>query len=81
MRISVKDGSFSKFVGENAKIVETLKLKELDRFHLVMNAVKRLGRHENIISSMKKNLEEHKKYISEVGDDPPEIRDWKWTRS
>ncbi len=54
----------------------------LDRYHLVMNAIDRVPGLQNDASSVRKamteKLEAHRQYIVEHGDDPPEIRDWRW---
>jgi len=58
-------------------------LNDLDRFHLVIDAVERVPCLQNIGDSvrqkMRDKLIEHKTYINEHGDDLPEIRDWKWS--
>ncbi len=55
---------------------------ELDRFHLVIDVVDRVpvvqARAEHIKQAMHYRLMEHTRYIQRVGDDMPEIRDWKW---
>ena len=55
---------------------------EIDRFHLVMEAIKRLPQLGNtgayLHQLMQDKLVEHKQYIAEYGLDMPEIRDWKW---
>ena len=55
---------------------------EIDRFHLVKNAVKYLpqlgNRGSYLVQEMNDKLVEHKQYIHEYGIDMPEIRDWKW---
>jgi xylulose-5-phosphate/fructose-6-phosphate phosphoketolase len=57
-------------------------LNKLDRFSLMLNAVKRVprlgakvGDIENIYWSA---MQRHKLYISEHGKDMPEINDWRW---
>jgi xylulose-5-phosphate/fructose-6-phosphate phosphoketolase len=60
-------------------------LNELDRFHLVMDAVDRLPQTGTRGAYLKQELEdklvEHKHYIDQHGQDLPEIRNWKWGES
>jgi xylulose-5-phosphate/fructose-6-phosphate phosphoketolase len=57
-------------------------LNEIDRFHLVMDAIDRLPRTGTkgvyLKQQLANKLIEHKNYIDEFGQDMPEIRDWKW---
>lgn len=57
-------------------------LNDIDRFHLVMDAVDRIPRFEplrsHIRNLMEKKLTEHKEYITKHGDDIPEIKTWTW---
>jgi len=57
-------------------------LNELDRFHLAIEAIKRVpGLKENAdaaIAALESKLVEHTRYVREYGEDMPEIRDWKW---
>ncbi|PZP46775.1 MAG: phosphoketolase [Pseudopedobacter saltans] len=57
-------------------------LNEMDRFHLVLDALDRLpmlGQTADYLKQeMKDKLILHKNYIDENGIDMPEIRDWKW---
>jgi len=55
---------------------------ELDRYHLVMNAIKNLpelkDRGAQLVQWCKDKLVEHKEYIKEYGDDMEEIKNWEW---
>jgi xylulose-5-phosphate/fructose-6-phosphate phosphoketolase len=57
-------------------------LNDLDRFHLVgdvIDRVPKLGTHGAYIKQMLRDkLIEHKQYITEHGEDMPEVRNWKW---
>jgi xylulose-5-phosphate/fructose-6-phosphate phosphoketolase len=57
-------------------------LNELDRFHLVMDAIDRLPQTGDRGIYLKQQLEdkltEHKQYIRKNGQDLPEIRNWTW---
>jgi xylulose-5-phosphate/fructose-6-phosphate phosphoketolase len=57
-------------------------LNGLDRFHLVLDAIKRLPQLGKSSAKLKKLLEdklvEHRNYIDKNGLDMPEIRNWKW---
>ena len=54
----------------------------LDRFHLVADAVKLIpglgNRGAALVQRMKDKLIEHKLYIREYGADLPEVENWKW---
>ena len=58
-------------------------LNELDRFHLVIEVIKRLGglgsKGAKIKLNLQNKLSEHTSYIEEHGEDLPEIQDWKWS--
>jgi xylulose-5-phosphate/fructose-6-phosphate phosphoketolase len=55
---------------------------DLDRYHIVMDAIDRLPKTLDMGVYLKQELNnkplEHKQYIDQNGEDLPEIRDWKW---
>jgi xylulose-5-phosphate/fructose-6-phosphate phosphoketolase len=55
---------------------------EIDRFHLVNDAIDRVPKLGYLAAYAKQairdKLIEHQQYITERGDDMPEVRDWKW---
>ena len=57
-------------------------MNEIDRYHLAMDVYDRVPRLRNVAALAKQRLHakliEHKQYIERVGDDMPEIRNWKW---
>jgi len=57
-------------------------LNGIDRFHLVIDAVKCLpslgNRGAYLVQRMRDKLSEHRQYISDNGVDLPEVRGWKW---
>jgi xylulose-5-phosphate/fructose-6-phosphate phosphoketolase len=57
-------------------------LNDLDRFHLVMDAIDRLPQTGDkgiyLKQQLKDKLIEHKQYIDKYGEDLPEVRNWKW---
>jgi xylulose-5-phosphate/fructose-6-phosphate phosphoketolase len=57
-------------------------LNDLDRFHLVMDVIDRVpGLGERAAGLRQEMVDErlrHRAYTREVGDDPPELRDWTW---
>ena len=57
-------------------------LNDIDRFHLAADAVDRVPRLQRVGAHFKQFLRDklidHKEYIVRVGDDMPEIKNWKW---
>jgi len=58
-------------------------LNNLDRYQLAFDAIRRIPRFADQVASAEARywsaMERHKLYISEHGDDMPEVRDWRWT--
>lgn len=58
---------------------------EIDRFHIVMKAVKKMpflgDKVAYIVQEMNNKIIEHKEYIKEYGIDLPEVRNWNWKDS
>ncbi len=70
---------------EEGTITTTFDMKvqnKLDRYHLVMDALKYLpqlcDKRSSLIEWCKNKLIEHKEYIQEHGEDMEEIKNWKW---
>jgi xylulose-5-phosphate/fructose-6-phosphate phosphoketolase len=57
-------------------------MNDMDRFHLAADVVDRVPRLQRIGAHFKQMLRDklidHKEYIMRVGDDMPEIKNWKW---
>ena len=57
---------------------------DIDRFHLVIDAIKLIPALQNkgaaVVQQMKDKLVEHNQYIREYGVDMPEVADWKWNK-
>jgi xylulose-5-phosphate/fructose-6-phosphate phosphoketolase len=57
-------------------------LNDMDRFHLVLDALDRLPQLKDTTSYLRQEMQdkliEHKRYICANGQDMPEIRNWKW---
>ncbi len=56
---------------------------DMDRFHLEADVSDRVPNLGSLAAytkqAMRDKLIEHQAYITEHGDDLPEIRDWRWT--
>jgi len=60
-------------------------LNDLDRFHLAMDAIDRLPQTGDagvyLKQQLKDKLVEHRQYIDANGQDLPEVRNWKWSKT
>jgi xylulose-5-phosphate/fructose-6-phosphate phosphoketolase len=58
-------------------------LNNLDRYQLALDAIRRISRFSDQLDKATARywatMEHRKLYISEHGDDMPEVRDWRWT--
>ncbi|HSK15318.1 MAG TPA: phosphoketolase family protein [Gaiellaceae bacterium] len=56
---------------------------DMDRYHLVLDMIDRVpgldGEAAYVRQELRNKLLDHREYIDERGDDPPEIRDWSWS--
>jgi len=57
-------------------------LNDLDRFHLVEDVIDRVpglaSRAAHVRQWLRDKLIEHRAYITEHGEDMPEIQNWRW---
>ena len=57
-------------------------LNNMDRFQLALDAIRRIPRLKNIsdkaTEKFYESMQRHKIYVSEHGEDLPEVRNWKW---
>jgi xylulose-5-phosphate/fructose-6-phosphate phosphoketolase len=60
-------------------------LNRLDRFQLALDVVRRVPRLSAMVDDttqrFTETMQRHKLYVSECGEDLPEVRDWKWPAS
>ncbi len=69
--------------GTTTTAFDMVVLNNLDRFQLALDAISRIPRLSGLVERETArywtSMERHKLYISEHGDDLPEILDWRWT--
>jgi xylulose-5-phosphate/fructose-6-phosphate phosphoketolase len=59
-------------------------LNDLDRYHLVLDVIRRVPELKNDPAAAvtaefcHAKLEEHRRYVVKYGDDMPDVRDWRW---
>ena len=60
-------------------------LNKLDRYTLALDAISHIPRlADRVHAAVQRHsevIQKHKLYVSEYGEDMPEVRDWKWTAS
>ncbi|MGO9337823.1 MAG: phosphoketolase [Terracidiphilus sp.] len=60
-------------------------LNNIDRFQLTLDAIKRVPRLKDKVSATEQwyseQIQRHKLYVAENGDDLPEVKDWRWPTS
>ena len=62
-------------------------LNDIDRYHLVLDVIRRVPELANkaeakeLAAYCRGMLEEHRRYVTEKGDDMPEVRNWRWRRA
>ena len=60
-------------------------LNNLDRYRLALDAISRIPRLQRqkqmATDRYWSTMEHHKLYVSEYGEDMPEVRNWRWTSS
>jgi xylulose-5-phosphate/fructose-6-phosphate phosphoketolase len=58
-------------------------LNELDRYTLALEAVRNVPRLASQVAETEQRqseiIQRHRLYVSEYGEDMPEVRDWKWS--
>ena len=68
--------------GTTTTTFDMVVLNNLDRYQLVLDAIQRIPRLKHQVAEAKARystaMQRHKLYISEHGDDLPEVRDWRW---
>lgn len=68
--------------GTTTTAFDMVVLNNLDRYQLALDAIRRIPRFSDQVEKATARywttMERHKLYISEHGDDMPEVRDWRW---
>ncbi len=62
---------------------DILVLNNIDRYQLALDAIRRIPRLQHLVGEATTRYEatiaRHKAYVSENGEDMPEVREWQWT--
>ncbi|MEO7939390.1 MAG: phosphoketolase, partial [Burkholderiaceae bacterium] len=68
--------------GTTTTAFDMVVLNNIDRYQLALDAIRRVPRLAHLVEQATRRYDEsiarHKAYISEHGDDLPEVRDWRW---
>jgi xylulose-5-phosphate/fructose-6-phosphate phosphoketolase len=60
-------------------------LNNIDRFQLTLDAIKRVPKLKDQVAAAEQwyseQIQRHKLYVSENGDDLPEVKNWRWPKS
>ncbi|WP_285405408.1 phosphoketolase family protein [Luteibacter sp. ME-Dv--P-043b] len=68
--------------GTTTTALDMMVLNNMDRFQLALDAIKRIprlaGEREKAEQRYWSDIQRHKLYVSEHGQDLPEVRDWQW---
>ena len=58
-------------------------LNNMDRYQLALDAIRRIPRLRNLVDEAteryRQTIARHKAWVSEHGEDMPEVRDWQWS--
>lgn len=70
--------------GTTTTLFDMVVLNDMDRYRLALDAIQRIPRLAGLVdketSRYWSTTQRHKAWISEAGDDLPEVKTWKWTR-
>ena len=68
--------------GSTSTPFDMVVVNQLDRFNLAIDVIDRVPKLQKIGAHVRQKLVdklvEHEQYISQVGDDMPEVKNWKW---
>jgi xylulose-5-phosphate/fructose-6-phosphate phosphoketolase len=68
--------------GTTTTAFDMVVLNNIDRYQLALDAIRRVPRLAHLVEQATRRYDEsiaqHKAYISEHGEDLPEIRNWRW---
>ena len=68
--------------GTTTTAFDMVVLNNIDRYQLALDAIRRIPRLAHLVDDATRRYEasitRHKAYISEHGEDLPEVRDWRW---